>query len=196
MMAQRLATEYVKTRLVLTDAEFMQVLQLFQNHNLNFKVKILDNGDHEVVIDEASAEALTLTFERRHGKYVLEGSSRFTDLKLANAMRKAVAQYKGDAIVNRIYEYHRMEYRYSEGKVVRITEISSRGERLVYEYKDSLGEIRNVFMRTDVENRIQSVRGDIDDCLDRRNRSRTESARSVIDRQLAEMAHQLFVLEA
>ncbi len=196
-MAQRLATEYVKTCLVLDEAELSQLLQLFQNHNLAFKVKVLELGDQEVVFENASgAESLALTFERRHGKYVLEGSCRFTDLKLANAMRKAVSQFKGDAIVNRIYEFHTVEYRYRAGAVVRITERTKRGERLVYEYKDTIGELARTFRGNGAEAEIQVVRLEINEWLDRRNEAWDPQAIAGIDAELQRLSHRLFVLEA
>lgn len=196
-MAQRLATEYVKTCLVLAEAEWSQLLQLFQSNNLMFKVKVLDNGDHEIAIENASgADRLVLTFERRLGKYVLEGSCRFTDLRLANAMRKAVSQFKGDAVVNRIYEYHTVEYQYRSGTVVRITERSKRGERLVFEYKDTIGELMKTFRSSSVEAQIQVARIEINEWLDRRNAATGPEDRAAVDEQLKRLTHRLFVLEA
>jgi len=196
-MAQRLATEYVKTSLIVNEAQWYQLLQLFQLHNLTFKVKVLDNGDHEVVFEQASGtESLTLTFQRKFGKFVLEGSCRFTDLQLANAMRKAVSQFKGDAVVNRIYEAYTLEYQYRNGAVVRITERSSRGERLVYEHKDTIGELTRTFQNASVEAQIQVVRLEINDWLDRRNGSRDAAEIRDIDAALHRLSHKLFVLEA
>ncbi|MCI3923593.1 non-ribosomal peptide synthetase module [Paenibacillus sp. TRM 82003] len=196
-MAQRLATEYVKTCLVLAEAEWSQFLQLFRSNNLMFKVKILENGDHEIAIENASgAEGLVLTFERRLGKYVLEGSCRFTDMKLANALRKAVAQFKGDAVVNRIYEFHTVEYRYRSGTVVRITERTKLGERLVFEHKDTVGELMQTFRSASVEAQIQVVRIEINELLDRRNAADDPRERQAVDEELKRMTHRLFVLEA
>ncbi|HZG56385.1 non-ribosomal peptide synthetase module [Paenibacillus sp.] len=196
-MAQRLATEYVKTCLVLDEAQLSQMFQMFQSHNLLFKVKVLDHGDQEVVIENASGpDALTLTFERRLGKYVLEGSCRFTDLRIANAMRKAVAQFKGDAVVNRIYEYHTVQYHYLAGAVVRITELTQRGERLVYEYKDTAGELLKQFQSVNVEAEIQVVKLEINELLDRRNASGVRSETDFIDAELRRLSNRLFALEA
>ncbi|HZG87091.1 non-ribosomal peptide synthetase module [Paenibacillus sp.] len=196
-MAQRLATEYVKTCLIVNEAQWYQLIQLFQVHNLTFKVKVLENGDHEVVFEQASGtESLTLTFQRKLGKFVLEGSCRFTDLQLANAMRKAVSQFKGDAVVNRIYEAYTLEYQYRNGAVVRITERSARGERLVYEHKDTLGELSRTFMNGSVEAQIQVVRLEINDWLDRRNACKDAAELRGIDAELNRLSHRLFVLEA
>jgi len=196
-MAQRLATEYVKTCLVLEEAELTQLLQLFQNHNLAFKVKVLDHGDQQVVFENASGDdSLALTFERRLGKYVLEGSCRFTDLKLANAMRKAVSQFKGDAVVNRIYEFHTVQYQYRAGAVVRILERTKRGERLVYEYKDTIGELNKTFRSGSVEAQIQVTQLEINELLDRRIACESPAERENIDSELKRLSHKLFVLEA
>ena len=196
-MAQRLATEYVKTCLVLDEAELSQLLQLFQNHNLVFKVKVLELGDQEVVFENASgADSLALTFERKLGKYVLEGSCRFTDLRLANAMRKAVSQYKGDAIVNRIYESYTVEYQYRAGAVVRITERTKRGDRLVYEHKDTIGELARTFRGIGAEAEIQVLRLEINEWLDRRNGGANPDEIARIDAELHRLSHRLFVLEA
>lgn len=196
-MAQRLATEYVKTCLVLNEAEWNQLLELFQSHNLLFKVKVLDNGEHEIAIaDGPGPELLVLTFASRSGTYVLEGSCRFTDLRLANAMRKAVAEFKGDALVNRIYAYHTMQYEYRAGAVVRIAEISERGERLVYERKDLLGEFSRAFRCGSVEAQIQVVRVEINEWLDRRIDAWRGDEVKRIDAELNRLSHQLFILEA
>ncbi|WP_309120347.1 non-ribosomal peptide synthetase module [Paenibacillus sp.] len=196
-MAQRLATEYVNTCLVLDEAELSQLLLLFQNHNLVFKVKVMENGDQEVVFENASGtDSLALTFERRLGKYVLEGYCRFTDLKLANAMRKAVSQFKGDAVVNRIYEYYTVQYRYRAGAVVRITELTKRGERLVYEHKDTIGELARTFQGIGAEAEIQVLRLEINEWLDRRNGLGNAAEVARIDAELKRLSHRLFVLEA
>jgi hypothetical protein len=196
-MAQRSATEYVKTCLVLMEAELLQLMQLFQNHNLVFKVKVLENGDQEVAFENASGtDTLVLTFERRLGKYVLEGSCRFTDMKLANAMRKAVSQFKGDAVVNRIYEFHTIQYQYRSGAVIRIVESTTRGERIVYEHKDTIGELTKTFQNGSVEAQIQVVRLEINDLLDRRNGCNAAHELRTIDAELNRISHQLFILEA
>jgi len=196
-MAQRLATEYVKTCLILAEAEMFELLQLFQSHNLMFKVKVLDHGDQEVVFENASGgNDLVLTFSRKSGNYVLEGSCRFTDIKLANAMRKAVSQFKGDAVVNRIYEYYTVEYQYQAGAVVRITERSSRGERLVYEHKDTIGALLKTFQSASVEAQIQVTKLEINELLDRRIDCNDPEVLKRIDADLNRLSHRLFVLEA
>ncbi|WP_199618452.1 non-ribosomal peptide synthetase module [Paenibacillus alkalitolerans] len=195
-MAQRLATEYVKTCLMLSEAQLSQLLQLFHNYNLKFKVKVLENGSQEIAVEDLTGTDLVLTFERKQGHYVLEGSCRFTDTTLANAMRTAVSQFKGDAVVNRIYEHHTVEYQYRQGIVTRITERSKRGERLIYAHKDTVGQLTEVFRNRNVEIQIQVAQLEIDDLLDRRNKSRDDTELKRIDGELSRLTRRLFVLEA
>jgi hypothetical protein len=149
------------------------------------------------VFENASGtDALVLTFERRLGIYVLEGSCRFTDLKLANAMRKAVSQFRGDAVVNRIYEFHTVQYHYRSGTVIRILERSKCSERLIYEHKDTIGELTRTFRNESVEAKIQAARLEINELLDQRNVASNAEALRVIDAELKRLSHQLFVLEA
>lgn len=196
-MVQRLATEYVKTCLILDEAQLTEALRIFQSHRLDFKVKVLENGDREILFENASGnQELILTFERKYGKYVLGGSCRFTDLNLANAMRKVVSRYKGDALVNRIYPYYTLQYRYKCGAVVRILEKSRGGDRLVYEARDFAGELERRLQRADVEAEIEVLRHEINDWLDRRNETESGAAKEKIDKELGRLAHRLFVLEA
>ena len=196
-MVQRLATEYVKTSLVLDETQLNEALRIFQSHRLDFKVKVLDNGDREVTIEHASgSQHLVLTFERKYGKYVLEGSCRFTDLNLANAMRKVVSRFKGDALVNRIYPYYTLEYCYHGGFVVRIVEKSRGGERLVYQARDFAGELERRLSSGAVEAEIEGLRHEINHWLDRRNEAVLPADKEKIDEELGRLAHRLFVLEA
>ena len=49
-MAQRLATEYVKASLELTEAEMLKDLSDFSQISMSScKCKVLDNGNHEMV---------------------------------------------------------------------------------------------------------------------------------------------------
>ncbi|WP_274362596.1 non-ribosomal peptide synthetase module [Paenibacillus thermotolerans] len=195
-MAQRLATEYVKTCLVLTEAELMQFIQMFQMHDLAFKVKVLDNGDQEIAVEDAAGSELVLTFARKSGRYILEGPCRFTSATLANIMRKAVSEFKGDAVVNRIYEAYTIEYQYRSGSVIRITERSGRGERIIYAYQDTIGQLRELFERSDVEHQIVAIKLGIDEWLDRRNRCKDASELERIDAELKRLTRRMFALEA
>ena len=195
-MAQRLATEYVMTCLELTETDMTRFLDLIAVHQINPRVKVTENGVQEVSFQDDSGESVSLTFERRNGKFVCEGSCRFKNLKLANVMRKAVSQFKGDAIVNRIYPAFTMNYVYKRGAVVKISEITAKYKKLVYEYKDTVGQLERLFKQDDVEREIRLVQSRIDDLLDERNRSRAPEVHRALDEQLKRLTHRLFVLEA
>ncbi|MEF3310832.1 non-ribosomal peptide synthetase module [Paenibacillus sp. GYB004] len=197
-MAQRLATEYVKTCLTLSEAEMIQFIKLFdvQDVQLEVQVQVTENGSQEIVLRDDSGEEVSLTFERRQGKYVCEGSCRVSNPKLSNLIRKAVSQFKGDAIVNRIYPAFTMKYVYKRGSVVQISEITSGKHKLVYEYKDTVGQLERLYRQQNVERQISSVYSQIDQLLDERNRSDSASGQRSVDEQLARLAHKLFELEA
>jgi len=196
-MAQRLATEYVKTCLVLSEEDLSTFLQLFQHDKLTFQVKVLENGDREVEFPNAAeADPIVLTFEHKQGNYVLGGSCRFTDLKLANAMRKGVSQFKGNAVVRRIYPSYTLEYHYHSGSVIHISELTRQGRRIVYERKDTAWQLLETYRKLAVEKQIEDVKLCIDHLLDRRIRSMEPDQLQIIDEDLTRLTHRLFVLEA
>lgn len=197
-MAQRLATEYVKTCLTLSEAEMIQFIKLFdvQDVYLEVQVKVTENGSQEIVLRDDTGEEVNLIFERNQGKYVCEGSCRVSNPKLSNLIRKAVSQFKGDAIVNRIYPAFTMKYVYKRGSVVQISEITSGKHKLVYEYKDTVGQLERLYRQQNVERQISNVYSQIDELLDERNRSGSTSDQRSVDEQLARLAHKLFELEA
>lgn len=192
-MAQRLATEYVKTCLELTEAEMSGFIAMFHEHQNLLQVKVLDNGSQEVVMMDRPGDEIALSFERRMGKYVFEGSCRFTNPNLVNLMRKAVSEFKGSAIVNRIYTGYTMVYHYAQGSVVKIVELKGDAAKVVYEHKDTAGELERMFRRSETEHEIRQIRHEIDYFLDLRNRSEEKAA---IDEHLKMLSHRLFVLEA
>jgi hypothetical protein len=195
-MAKRLATEYVKASLQLTDADMKKFLQLFTAQEITAQVKVCDNGTQEIVFENDPGEAIVLSFERKQGKYVCNGSCKFTNQRLANIFRQAVSKFKGDAIVNRIYPTYRVMYEYNQGSVVKIKEISEHHEKLIYEHKNTLGELENLFRKQQVEDAICSLQFEINALLDQRNKVKDPQVIAGIDRQLQACTHQLFVLEA
>ena len=56
-------------------------------------------------------------------------------------MRKAVSVFHGDAVVNRIYPNYTMNYSYVQGAVHKIVEHAGGNTRVVFEYKDTLGQL-------------------------------------------------------
>ncbi len=195
-MAKRLATVYVKTCLILTEAEMSRFLQMIAEHQVVLKVKVCENGNQEVVIQADAGEELVLTFERMGGQYVCKGSCQIRDAKLTNIMRKAVAAFKGDAVVHRIYTGYTIAYYYERGSVSKITELSGRGEKVIFERKDSLGEMQRLFSSRRIETEIGVTRMEINALLDLRNHVRNQNARKRIDERLQRLSHKLFVLEA
>lgn len=195
-MAQRLATEYVKTCLHLTEAEMSSFLDLLKRNEANPRIKVTENGSQEIAIQDEAGEEICLSFERQQDGYVCVGSCRVSNPKLANLMRKAVAEFKGDAIVNRIYSSYTMNYIYKHGSVVQIMEITKDHKRLVFEYKDTVGQLERLFQQKRVEQDIQDVLNRINSLLDARNQANHDGEIAAIDNQLKSWTHQLFVLEA
>ncbi|MEI7025218.1 non-ribosomal peptide synthetase module [Paenibacillus sp. y28] len=195
-MAQRLGTEYVKTCLNLSEADLGRLFKLFSEENVQQRVKVFENGSQEVVLHDDAGEEIVLAFERRHGRYVCEGACRMKSTKLVNAMRKAVAAFKGDAVVRRHYTGYHMDYVYAAGSVVRITEVKQDAIKLVYEYKDTLGQLERLFNKRAAEQEITLVQQDIDFLLDQRNLVTEPERMQEIDAELTRLTHRLFVLEA
>lgn len=195
-MAHRLATEYVKACLKLTEAEMTQFVQIFSEHHVVIQVKVFENGNQEMVFQDDSGEELVLSFECKSGIYVSEGSYRVGTAELANLMRKAVSSFKGDAIVNRIYPAFTMVYYYERGIVVKIVELTKQNSKIIYEYKNTQGKLEELFQKRSVELEIQLIQLDINRLLDQRNQMKDVEILRVIDEQLHRMTHRLFALEA
>jgi hypothetical protein len=195
-MAQRLATEYVKASLTLTEAEMSKFVQLFAEQQMNLQVKVLENGNQEVVFQDDAVQEFVLSFERQAGCYVFQGSCRLTNPKLANAMRKAVSMFKGDAVVNRIYSTYTMVYHYVMGSAVKIIEIKDGNEKLIYEFKDTIGQLQHLFNKNNIEAEIQVTHIEINELLDLRNTSGSSQRKAQIDEQLKVLTQKLFALEA
>ncbi|MFS0839937.1 non-ribosomal peptide synthetase module [Paenibacillus sp. 1P03SA] len=195
-MAQRLATEYVKTRLQLTEAEMSKFVQMFADQQITAQVKVIENGNQEFVFQEEAGEEIVLSFERVGKQYISSGSCRVTSLRLTNLMRKAIAEFKGSAIVKRIYATFVMMYTYENGKVVKIVEIKGQHTNVVYEYHDTLGQLENLFRRTEIEREIGMIQDQINHLLDMRNEVPCPSLKRDIDDRLTMLTRRLFVLEA
>jgi hypothetical protein len=196
-MAQRLATEYVSAKLQLTSEEMKQFIRFFDDQQVCMNVKVLDNGNQELVLEDvAGKEEVTLTFERQQNHYVCELSCRLIHPKLTNAMRKAVTAFHGDAVVNRIYSHYTMIYHYTNGSVRKIVESTASGTRVVFEYKDTLGQLERVFRSRLIEREIELVNNAINELLDLRNQTKDRLQIAGIDERLSMLTRKLFVLEA
>lgn len=195
-MAQRLATEYVKTCLQLTEADMLKFFQMFVDHQVTLQVKVLENGNQEVVFQDGEGQEIVLSFEKKSGLYECTGSCRLSNTLLANLMRKAVSEFKGSAKVNRIYPSYTMVYYYERGTVVKIEEIKGQLLTIVYEHKDTIGLMQMMFQKREVEQEIEMIYDQINHLLDMRNMLQAKNELEEIDIRLNELTHRLFVLEA
>jgi hypothetical protein len=196
-MAQRLATEYVYASLILTEADWPRLAALCESMRLRLQVCVLDNGNHELVLaDDGGGESIRLLFERKDGRYACTLSCRVTQPKLAQALNLAVTAFRGNAIVNRIYRGFVIIYHYNGGKVARIAE--NRGGKLhvIYERRGQSESLEARFRLRTAEERIARIRQEVDEMLDRRNRTTDAAAIAAIDEHLRGLSRQLFVLEA
>lgn len=195
-MAHRLATEYVKTCLQLTEAEMFSFIQMFVDQQVTLQVKVLENGNQEIVFQDDEGQEIILSFEQKSGNYVCMGSCRLSNTRLANLMRKAVSEFKGSAIVNRIYTTYTMIYFYELGSVIKIVEVKGQHENIIYEYKNTLGQLEQMFLKKEVEREIEGVHHQINHLLDLRNTFHEMEIRDQIDKRLGQLTQRLFMLEA
>ncbi|MBW5447836.1 non-ribosomal peptide synthetase module [Cohnella sp. CFH 77786] len=196
-MAHRVATEYVNAILTVPETEMPRLLALCGAQQLRLQVFVLDGGNQEVVLeDDAGGESIRLTFERSEGNFRCRLTCRVVRPTLTNALRKMVSAFKGDAVVNRIYEGFTMVYHYVQGAVVRIAECRGSMVRTVFEYRDMLGRMEAQFQLCSVEEEIARLRQSVNDLLDRRNRASDPACVSEIDERLKYHSRLLFILEA
>lgn len=195
-MAMRLATEYVKTYMQLTEAEMAKFIQLFAEHQASLQVKVLENGSQEVVLEDDANAEIVLSFEKVGQDYVCQGRCTFLNRKLVNAMRQAVSLFKGDAVVHRMYVGYTMIYTYQRGSVVKIVERKGAAEKVIFEYKDTAGQLELLFRKQETEREIATIRSQVNALLDLRNTTREFAVRGQIDLRLSQLSHRLFVLEA
>lgn len=195
-MAQRVATEYKKVVLELKPTELHSFISLFGAPEFHSEICVLENGETELVLHD-NEEEIPFSFKWMGTHYHFEGAYTIHNLKLANQMRMAVRKFKGTAIAHRIFPGYTMTYTYLDGNVVRITEEKKGIVSLVYEYKDTTGELQKMYESRIAEDEISWIRIYIDQLLDLRNKSSMLSLSTKnIDQQLHELSHRLFVLEA
>lgn len=191
-MAQRLATEYVKANLQLTELQMNQFL-LSKEH---CKVKVLDSGEQEIVLADVSGEEVHLPIVCKDGLYFCELSCRLVNPRLTNAVRKLFMTYKGDGMVNRIYQGFTMMYYYAHGSVQRIEEITPEGSRLVFEHKQTMTDLEQLFQSKGVEQEISATYKDINFWLDQRNKAVSNHDITFIDEKLRLGTAKWFAMEA
>ncbi|WCK52482.1 non-ribosomal peptide synthetase module [Aneurinibacillus sp. Ricciae_BoGa-3] len=195
-MAQRVATEYKKMVLKLNPAELQSFIDLFQAAEFQTEIRIYENGETEIVLTDKETK-VPLSFKRMGNLYTFDGTCTISDMKLANQMRMAVKKFKGTGVAHRFYPTYTMIYYYGAGNVMKIVERRGTEDKVVYQFKDTAGELQRLFERCGVEDEISWVRFYIDQLLDMRNeRYHMSLPTEEIDRQLNKLSHQLFVLEA
>lgn len=194
-MAQRLATEYVKATMRLSEPQMHLFLRMTEDGRLHHRVKVLDNGCQEIVLEDVSGEEVHFPFDRIEGFYICELSCRLVNQHLTNVVRKLFMAFKGDGVVHRIYEGFTMTYVYTQGTVRKIVEKTGENIRVIYEYKNTLLELQHLFQARDVEREINRVYAEIDSLLDTRNDATIEQLHQ-IDETLARCQKRLFELEA
>lgn len=195
-MAQRVATEYKNVVLELKPTELQSFITLFNTPDFHPEVRVFENGETELVLHDNGQE-IPLTFKWMGTHYHFEGAYTIYNLKLANQMRIAVRQFRGTAIAHRVFSGYTMIYYYLDGTVIRIVEEKKGVLTLVFEYKDTAGELQRLYESRGTEYEISWIRVYIDQLLDLRNRRGVINASTnEIDHRLQELAHRLFVLEA
>lgn len=195
-MAQRLATEYVNATLQMTEFQMNQLLLSGDTYHINYRVKVLESGEPEIVLTESGGEEVHLPFSRHGSMYVCELSCRIVSPHLNNAVRKLFVTYKGTGTVNRIYQGFIMTYYYVAGSVRKISEVTSSGSKLIYQHKHSAAELLRMLRSTTIEEQITALRNQADSLLDERNAAADAAYILEVDRQLAIIAKKLIQLEA
>ncbi|HEY0829249.1 MAG TPA: non-ribosomal peptide synthetase module [Bacilli bacterium] len=195
-MAKRIATEYVKSSLNLTEAELLKFIEIFEDEQRVLLVKVFENGNQQIIFRDNAEDEVVFSFELSNGKYISEGSCRVSNPQLTNLMRKAVSDFKGNAIVNRIYSDFTMVYYYERGLVVKIVEMIGSAQKVIYEYTNTANVLEQWFHNQKAEEEIQETYRKIDKLLDLRIESGEKPEHTQIDLQLQRLTHKLFVLEA
>ena len=195
-MAHRIATEYIKATMQMTDVQMNQFLQSSIASPVNFRVKVMDGGGQEIVLEGESGEEVHLPFERKDGLYVCELSCRLVTPSLTNAVRNLFAASKGSGRVNRIYRGFTMSYDYQDGTVQRIAQLTDDASSLIYEYKNTVGELQRLFESNVTEKEIEAIQRNINDLLDQRLAASSALSIERIDERLRHYNQRLFVLEA
>ncbi|SYX82209.1 non-ribosomal peptide synthetase module [Paenibacillus alvei] len=194
-MARRLATEYVKASLQLTEAQLTRFVQSLAKQSIVGRVKVLENGNQEVVLEDGQGDEIIFLFEKQGNRYVCVTSCRLVHPKLTQVMHKLVATFRGEAVVNRIFAGFTITYYYADGAVRKIVE-QKEEPRVIFEHKDTVQDLHNMYRNEYVEIRIASIKERINNLLDKRNRSLSADEVQAVDQQLAALAKQLFILEA
>lgn len=192
-MAVRLATEYKKMELDLNSQQFHEFMIRFKHNDFQTKARVFENGDTEFILFDEGIE-IPLSFRNVGSFYKCEGSYTIKNWKLAHAIQKAVRDFKGHALVHRIYDNLIITYQYKYGKVILIKEFQGENQRVIYQFNDHLAKLNQVFAQQVIEDQIDWVKLQIDMLLDQRLKV-NEEATQFIDSQLYNLTKELFVME-
>ncbi len=195
-MAQRLATEFIKARLLLPENQMSKFLQHIRDPRVQCRVRVLDGGSREIVLEDESGEEVCLPFDRRRNLFVCELSCRLVNPRLTHLVRQLFVLFKGDGMIRRIYPGFVMLDFYTDGSVRRIIELTAGTSRLVFEHRDQIPELEYRFRSTDIEKEIEQIRLRVDLLLDRRQAAASREEKLRIDRLLQKESIRLFILEA
>lgn len=195
-MANRIATEYRCMELDLDHHQFQMFTKLFESSQCRTEVRIYENSDPEFILFDEGNEKIPLTFKKVGAHFKYQGSYKIRNWKLAHAMQKAIRDFKGAALVHRIYDKQTIEYHYQNGIVQRIIEMKDNNRRLIYEYKDTLDKIKRLFTEQVVEDHIAWIKLQIDMLLDKRQQTKEKQEQENIDLQLKNLSKELFINEA
>lgn len=193
-MAARLGTKYKQMELDLNSQQLQEFMNRFKTNNFRTKARVFENGDTEFILFDDGNE-IPLAFRNMGSFFKYEGSYTIKNWNLAHAIQKAVRDFKGHALVHRIYDKHIIEYHYEYGNVVQIKEFKDGKERVIYQYKNHLALLNDLFKQQVVEDQIGWIRLQIDMLLDQRLNPNNNNVH-LIDKQLQELTKELFVLEA
>jgi len=193
-MARRIATEYKLLELDLNSQQLQEFMKLFTKSDFKTEVRVFENGDTEFILYDEGTE-IPLAFRNMGSFFKVEGSYIVKSWKLAHVLQKAVRDYKGHACVHRVYEQHRVEYRYEYGNVILIKEIRGENERIVYQHQNLANKLEALFNQKVVEDQINWTKLQIDMLLEKRLHS-NKKTKQEIDAELKLLSNELFYLEA
>ncbi|OWA33242.1 non-ribosomal peptide synthetase module [Saccharibacillus sp. O16] len=195
-MAQRLATEFIKARLLLPESQMSKFLQHIQDPRVHYRVRVLDGGSREVVLEDETGEEVCLSLDRRRNLFICELSCRLVNPRLTHVVRQLFVTFKGEGMIRRIYPGFVMLDFYADGSVRRIIELTAGTSRLVFEHRNQIPELEYRFRSTDIEREIEQIRLRVDLLLDRRWITSSCEEKERIDGLLQKEAALLFRLEA
>jgi len=180
----------------LTETQLSRLLQSLVSQSISWRVKVLENGNQEIVLEDGKGDEITFLFEKQGNRYSCVTSCLLRYPKLTQIMQKLVSTFRGDAIVNRVFAGFTVTYFYEDGSVQKIVENREEETRIVYERKNTVSKLHHVFVKETVERQIVNLKHRVNQLLDERNLTHEVDDVARIDVELQQLVQQLFVLEA